>query len=97
VWCYYCPYFILYHDTAKTPPTAKTVNSPSLKIPETTFPEPLLYPLKQWATSPSFSTRQKPENLDLPEKSVPSQKTPKKRRKTHVNHAKKAWMEEAEE
>jgi hypothetical protein len=37
---------------------------------------------------------QKPEN---PEKSVFHQKTPKKHRKTHVNHTKKAYQQEAKE
>jgi hypothetical protein len=39
---------------------AKTINKPDLEIPETTFPKPLHYPLKQWATastSPSFPQR----------------------------------------
>jgi hypothetical protein len=35
-----------------------------------------------------------PEN---PEKSVPSQKTPEKRRKTPINHAKKAYLEKETE
>jgi hypothetical protein len=35
----------------------KTINSPDLEIPQTTFPKPLQYPLKQWTSStssPSF-------------------------------------------
>jgi CRISPR-associated protein Cas1 len=35
---------------------AKTINSPTLKIPETTFPKPLLYHQKQWTTSTSSLT-----------------------------------------
>jgi CRISPR-associated endonuclease Cas1 len=39
---------------------AKTINTPNLQKTQTTFPKPLHYPLKQWATSsspPSFSAR----------------------------------------
>ena len=37
---------------------AKTINSPTLKIAETTFPKPLLYHQKQWLPllHPLFST-----------------------------------------
>jgi hypothetical protein len=34
---------------------------------------------------------------DLLKKSVPSQTNPKKGRKTHINHAKKGYLEEGEE
>lgn len=57
---------------------AKAINTPNLEIPETTFPKPLHYPLKQWTTStssPSFSVGQKPEKL---EKSVFHQTNPNK-------------------
>jgi CRISPR-associated protein Cas1 len=68
---------------------AKTLNSPSLKIPETTFPKPLLYHQKQWTTSTSsssFCVRHKPEN---PKTSCYSLANPKKGRKTPINHAEK--------
>ena len=35
---------------------AKTINTPSLQIPETTFPEPLPYHQKQWTTSTSSAS-----------------------------------------
>jgi len=79
---------------------AKVINIPSLEKPEIHFPKPLLYPLKQWATSsssPSLAKRHKPENPNLPENIVSSQKTPKTNRKTYVNHAEKAQMKEAKE
>ncbi|MCJ7698993.1 hypothetical protein MUO56_01915 [Candidatus Bathyarchaeota archaeon] len=41
---------------------AKTINSPILKIAETTFPKPLLYHEKQWATSSSPSFLDKPQH-----------------------------------
>jgi hypothetical protein len=43
---------------------AKTINSPTLKIAETTFPQPLPYHEKQWTTSSSSISR-KARALDL--------------------------------
>jgi hypothetical protein len=47
---------------------AKTINSPTLKIPETTFPKPLLYHQKQWTTSSSPSLSGKAQRARISHK-----------------------------
>jgi CRISPR-associated endonuclease Cas1 len=80
---------------------AKTINTPNIEKPETTFPKPLLYPLKQWTTtssSASLSTRNhKPQNPRSPRKFSSLPKNTQNKAENHVNHARKARKEEAKE